>query len=182
LPGAGCGVGATASPPSEAPDTEAEATIAFEHSAGTTDVPVDPQRIVTTTDQNALLPLLELGVEPVASAGLVGDDGSQSFRRVDGYDTSAVEFVGAYGEPNLEAMAAQRPDLILGYEIDESYEELSQLSPDRAGPDLRPPAHRGAGELRSARRRAGAGPAGARRVRGTHRRPAGAARSRCATS
>ncbi|MFC5381600.1 iron-siderophore ABC transporter substrate-binding protein [Aquipuribacter nitratireducens] len=115
--------GAAASPGASA------ATFAFEHSAGTTDVPLDPQRIVTTTDQNALLPLLELGVTPVASAGLVGDDGEQSFRRVEGYDTSGVEFVGAYGEPNLEAVAAQRPDLIVGYEFDETYEEYSQMAP-----------------------------------------------------
>ncbi len=115
-------------PTSDSQD-DAGTTFAFEHSAGTTEVPIDPQRIVTTTDQNALLPLLELGVVPVASGGLVGDDGAQSFRRVDEYDTSGIEFVGAYGEPNLEAIAAQRPDLVVGYEFDESYDELSQIAP-----------------------------------------------------
>lgn len=131
---AACGGAATTATPvveasSEPTSAASSGTFAFEHSAGTTDVPVEAQRIVTTTDQNALLPLLELGVVPVASAGLVGDDGTQSFRRVEGYDTSEVEFVGAYGEPNLEAMAAQRPDLIVGYEFDESYDELSQIAP-----------------------------------------------------
>jgi len=109
--------------------TSAE-TVAFEHSQGTTDVPTDPQRIVTTTDQNALLPLLELGVTPVASAGLIGDDGSQSFRRTEGFDTSGIEFVGAYGEPNAEAIAAQRPDLIVGYEFDgDYYDTLAEIAP-----------------------------------------------------
>ena len=131
---AACGGDATAASPSAspAPSTSSESdvgTFAFEHAAGTTDVPVDPQRIVTTTDQNALLPLMELGVVPVASAGLLGDDGEQSFRRMDGYDTTGIEFVGAYGEPNLEAVAAQRPDLVVGYEFDESYEEYSQIAP-----------------------------------------------------
>lgn len=115
-----------------ASDTTAAAaeTVAFEHSQGTTDVPVDPQRIVTTTDQNALLPLLELGVVPVASAGLVGDDGSQTFRRTEGFDTSGIEFVGAYGEPNAEAIAAQRPDLIVGYEFDgDYYDTLAGIAP-----------------------------------------------------
>jgi iron complex transport system substrate-binding protein len=138
---AACGGDATASSPSQAPAASNESseskesnvsgagTFAFEHSAGTTDVPVDPQRIVTTTDQNALLPLMELGVVPVASAGLLGDDGSQTFRRMDGYDTTGIEFIGAYGEPNLEAMAAQRPDLIVGYEFDETYDEYSQIAP-----------------------------------------------------
>jgi iron complex transport system substrate-binding protein len=132
---AACGGDATASTPSQTPaasnesDASGAGTFAFEHSAGTTDVPVEAERIVTTTDQNALLPLMELGVVPVASAGLLGDDGSQSFRRMDGYDTSGIEFIGAYGEPNLEAVAAQRPDLIVGYEFDETYEEYSQIAP-----------------------------------------------------
>jgi iron complex transport system substrate-binding protein len=113
----------------DATSTGPAPTRTITHSAGTTQVPASPQRIVTTTDQNALLPLLELGVVPVASAGLIGEDGAQSFRRVEGYDTSAVEFVGAYGEPNLEAIAAQRPDLVVGYEFDESYEQLSAIAP-----------------------------------------------------
>ncbi len=101
-----------------------------EHAAGTTDVPVDPQRIVTTTDQNALLPLLELGVTPVGSAGLLDSDGSTGFRRTDGFDTSGVTFTGAYGEPNLEAVTALEPDLIVGYEFDEDfYDDLSRIAP-----------------------------------------------------
>lgn len=102
----------------------------FKHSAGVTDVPVRPQRIVTTTDQNALLPLLELGVKPVASAGLVEEDGGKTFRRVEEFDVSDIEFVGSYGQPNAEAVAAQNPDLIVGYEFDEAYyDELSRIAP-----------------------------------------------------
>jgi iron complex transport system substrate-binding protein len=115
---------------SEAAAADADGTVEFEHSQGTTEVPADPQRIVTTTDQNALLPLLELGVTPIASAGLLGDDGSQTFRRTEGFDTSGIEFVGAYGEPNAEAVAAQRPDLIVGYEFDDDhYGTLSEIAP-----------------------------------------------------
>lgn len=113
---------------SSAPD--GAATVPFEHSQGTTEVPVDPERVVTTTDQNALLPLLEMGVKPVASAGLLADDGTQVFRRTEGFDTSGIEFVGAYGEPNAEAIAAQRPDLIVGYEFDaDSFATLSEIAP-----------------------------------------------------
>lgn len=108
---------------------DADGTFAFEHSAGVTEVPVDPQRIVTTTDQNALLPLLELGVTPVASAGLLAEDGTQSFRRTEGFDTSGIEFLGVYGEPNFEAFAAADPDLIVGYEFDEGYETFSDIAP-----------------------------------------------------
>jgi iron complex transport system substrate-binding protein len=123
LAAAACGSGADAG-------TAAPQTRSVTHAAGTTEVPADPQRIVTTTDQNALLPLLELGVTPVGSAGLVGDDGAQSFRRTSGFDTSAVEFTGAYGEPNLEAVASLRPDLVVGYEFDEEYyDDLAQIAP-----------------------------------------------------
>lgn len=104
--------------------------VAFEHSQGTTQVPARPQRIVTTTDQNALLPLLELDVRPIGSAGLVGDDGTQTFRRTEGFDTSGITFVGSYGEPNAEAIAALRPDLIVGYEFDsDHYDTLSKIAP-----------------------------------------------------
>lgn len=112
------------------PAAEAPATRTVEHAAGTTEVPGDPQRIVTTTDQNALLPLLELGITPVGSAGLLGADGSTSFRRTEGFDTSAVTFTGPYGEPNLEAVAALEPDLVVGYEFDqEFYDDLSAFAP-----------------------------------------------------
>jgi len=117
-------------------DTDVQTTAApsgtreVTHAAGTTEIPADPQRIVTTTDQNALLPLLELGVRPVGSAGLLGDDGSQTFRRTEGFDTSGVEFTGAYGEPNVEKVLTLDPDLIVGYEFDEEYyDDLSRAAP-----------------------------------------------------
>jgi iron complex transport system substrate-binding protein len=123
---AACGSGT-----STQPDGSAAATRTFEHALGTAEIPVDPQRLVTTTDQNALLPLLELGVAPVGSAGLLDEEsGAQSFRRTDGFDTSGVAFVGAYGEPNAEAIAALRPDLIVGYEFDRDYAaQLSAIAP-----------------------------------------------------
>ncbi|MEM8788895.1 MAG: ABC transporter substrate-binding protein [Pseudomonadota bacterium] len=87
---------------------------AFTHAAGEDCIPADPQRIVTLQDQNALLPLMELGVTPVASLGHIQTDGTQIFRRMDGYDTSAVEWVGPYGGPiDPEAIAAMEPDLIV---------------------------------------------------------------------
>lgn len=112
------------------PTDAASGTVAFEHLAGTTEVPVDPQRIVTLSDQNALLPLLELGVEPVASAGRLLEDGTGIFRRVESYDTSDITFVGDFLEPDLEAIAGAQPDLIVGYEFNEEiYDQLSQIAP-----------------------------------------------------
>lgn len=109
----------------------ATATRTFEHALGTSTIPVQPERVVTTTDQNALLPLLELGYVPVGSAGLVdAETGDTTFRRTEGFDTSDVEFVGAYGEPNAEAVAALRPDLVVGYEFDADYaDQLASVAP-----------------------------------------------------
>lgn len=104
----------------------------FEHALGTTEIPVEPMRIVTMSDQNAMLPLLELGVKPVASAGRLQDDGTGTFRRVDGFDTSGIAFVGDFIEPNLEAIAAARPDLIVGDAVtvdEENYDLLSAIAP-----------------------------------------------------
>ncbi len=57
---------------------------------------------------------MELGVVPVASLGNVQADGTRVFRRMDGYDTSEVEWVGSYRGPiDPEAIAAMEPDLIV---------------------------------------------------------------------
>ncbi|HMQ30603.1 MAG TPA: iron-siderophore ABC transporter substrate-binding protein [Chloroflexaceae bacterium] len=125
--------------PAEAPASSARPAVAlacepglrpFAHAVGETCVPESPQRIVTTQDQNALLPLLELGVKPVGSAGLPLEDGTFLFRRVAGFDTSGIAFVGSYGEPNLEAIALLRPDLIIGppFQAD-IYDALSAIAP-----------------------------------------------------
>lgn len=86
----------------------------FEHYAGATCIPENPQRIVTLQDQNGLLPLMELGVRPVGSAGHITNDGERIFRRMEGYDTSGIEWIGTYGgPPGAEAVAAMEPDLIV---------------------------------------------------------------------
>lgn len=103
----------------------------FVHSAGETCVPAEPQRIVTIQDQNALLPLLELGVRPVGSAGQPLADGDFRFRRTADFDTTGIEFVGNYwGEANAEAIAALQPDLIVGdaFAVD-FYDLHSQIAP-----------------------------------------------------
>lgn len=126
--GAACGAGDRGDAPAAGGERRTRTIV---HAAGTTEVPVDPQRIVTLQDQNALLPLLELGVKPVASAGLVAADGTTTFRRTEGFDTGGIQFLGAYGEPNLEAIAAARPDLIVSDEYggEGVYDELSRIAP-----------------------------------------------------
>lgn len=102
---------------------------AFTHAAGEDCIPVDPQRVVTLQDQNALLPIMEVGVVPVGSAGHMTDDGPV-FRRMQGFDTSSVAFVGSYREPDAEAVAALNPDLIIATPWPQgAYEIYSKIAP-----------------------------------------------------
>jgi len=128
---AGCGGGED--PPAAGAagaDAAAPQVRTITHAKGTTEVPAAPKRIVTLTDQNALLPLLELGVKPVASAGQLLEGGRGKFRRTEGFDTSGITFVGDFTAPDVEKIAAQRPDLIVGYEFNEDvFDDVSRLAP-----------------------------------------------------
>ena len=130
-----CVTGAPATDSSATAEPVAESGCAegfrlFVHSAGESCVPENPQRIVTTQDQNALLPLLELAIKPVGSAGQPLEDGGFRFRRVEGFDTEGIEFVGSYGEPNLESIALLQPDLIIGSPFQSDiYDSLSAIAP-----------------------------------------------------
>lgn len=132
--GAADPVSSSATQAAEATEAPAEAgTRTFTDVYGDVEVPVDPQRIVTASqDQNGLLPLLELGARPIASAGHTQADGTRIFRRTEGYDTTGIEWIGPYGgEIDIEAVAAQRPDLIVVEEFgaEGNYELLSEIAP-----------------------------------------------------
>ncbi|STR47466.1 iron compound-binding protein of ABC transporter family [Klebsiella oxytoca] len=76
----------------------------------TVTVPRHPQRIVSMHDLDITIPLIELGVPPVASHGRTRPDGSHFLRAsaqltgVD-FDNSAIRFIGT-ADIDLEAVAA----------------------------------------------------------------------------
>lgn len=80
-------------------------------------VPLHPQRIVSMHDLDITIPLIELGVPPVASHGRTRPDGSHYLRSsaqltgID-FDNSDIEFIGT-ADIDLEAVAAAKPDLII---------------------------------------------------------------------
>ncbi|MEB4675324.1 iron-siderophore ABC transporter substrate-binding protein [Enterobacteriaceae bacterium G50] len=80
-------------------------------------VPVNPQRIVSLHDLDITIPLIELGVPPIASHGRTRADGSHYLRSsaqltgVD-FDNSNIAFIGT-ADIDLEAIAAAKPDLII---------------------------------------------------------------------
>ncbi|HCB2272326.1 TPA: iron-siderophore ABC transporter substrate-binding protein [Citrobacter koseri] len=80
-------------------------------------VPLHPQRIVSLHDLDITIPLIELGVPPVASHGRTRPDGSHFLRSgalltgVD-FDHSTIKFIGT-ADIDIEAIVAANPDLII---------------------------------------------------------------------
>ncbi|MGE0970267.1 ABC transporter substrate-binding protein [Klebsiella sp. WOUb02] len=97
-------------------------------------VPLHPQRIVSMHDLDITIPLIELGVPPVASHGRTRPDGSHYLRSsaqltgVD-FDNSDIQFIGT-ADIDLEAVAAAKPDLIITEPSRHvSVEQLEKIAP-----------------------------------------------------
>ncbi len=125
----------TSAPPSEAPTESVAADAAtrtVEHELGTSEVPVDPQRIVVVDRRGTLAFLLELGIEPVGAleaAWLFGDPFHPMV--MDAAVSAGVAPIDGTDGPNLEQIAALQPDLIIGNVRDmaETEAELAQIAP-----------------------------------------------------
>lgn len=113
--------------PTAATDASGESagTHDVEHARGTTAVPDEPQRVVTL-EPLELDTAVAVGIEPVGAAVASNVAGAPAYLEADG-----VEPVGTVPEPDLEAIAALEPDLILGTEArhSELYEQLSAIAP-----------------------------------------------------
>ena len=91
---------------------------AFTHLAGETCIPERPQRIVGARGDSIATPLLDIGA-PLIGAGFSTDQGETYLRGAS--DIFGAEFVAASGvqtigdtnEPDMEAIAALEPDLII---------------------------------------------------------------------
>ncbi|MFP4512124.1 MAG: ABC transporter substrate-binding protein [Acidimicrobiales bacterium] len=98
------------------------------HAKGETEAPADPQRVVALDGGTTLPTLLDLGVPVVGAA--IPDDGVDTALFAPG-ELDGIEPIG-FPEPNLEAVAAARPDLIVGLDtasVTDLYDELSQIAP-----------------------------------------------------
>lgn len=100
----------------------------------TVSVPLHPQRIVSMHDLDITIPLIELGVPPVASHGRTRPDGSHYLRssaQLTGveFDNSEIRFIGT-ADIDLEAVAAAKPDLIITEPSRHvSVEQLAKIAP-----------------------------------------------------
>jgi iron complex transport system substrate-binding protein len=108
---------------SQAENTSAEAVRVIDHAFGQTQVPINPQRVVVLN--TGLDTALSLGVKPVGTVR-VRSDKNYLKQRVE-----EVESIGNSSSPNLEAIVALKPDLILGTKWDgqNNYKLLSQIAP-----------------------------------------------------
>jgi iron complex transport system substrate-binding protein len=98
-----------------------------QHAMGESAVPANPQRVVVL-DSGELDAVLTLGIKPVGSFTLFEGSNFLSYL----HDQMAgVEAAGTISQPDLEAIAALQPDLILSNKTrhEEIYDELSAIAP-----------------------------------------------------
>jgi iron complex transport system substrate-binding protein len=99
----------------------------IKHAMGETSVPANPQRVVVL-DTAELDSALALGVTPVGAVTVFADGDFQGYLKP---QTSTVKKVGTIEQPNLESIAALKPDLILSSKLrhEKIFPQLSQIAP-----------------------------------------------------
>ena len=127
---------ATVAPATAAPATETAApevvepevptTVEIEDIYGAVTVPVNPQRVIAL-DNRTFWTLYDWGVELVAAPKPIMPEGIP-------YKTDdAIADIGSHNDPNLEAIAAADPDLVIvGQRFSGRYEEIKALVPNAA--------------------------------------------------
>lgn len=101
-------------------------TVKIEHAMGSTEVSCTPERVVTL-GQGETDSTLALGVTPV---GVVSPWTEEWYPYLPA-EVEQAEVVGTEIEPDLEAIAALKPDLIIGSKLrhEALYPQLSQIAP-----------------------------------------------------
>ncbi|MGO3886575.1 MAG: ABC transporter substrate-binding protein [Mycetocola sp.] len=119
------GAGTDAATDTAAAGSADAGTRTVEHARGSSEVPETPQRVVVL-EPLQLDTAVAAGITPVGAAVANNVSGIPAYLGVDG-----VEPVGTVAEPDLEAIAALKPDLILGTESRHSalYDQLDSVAP-----------------------------------------------------
>lgn len=109
------------------PDQQAGSTRTVQHAMGSTEITGTPKRVVVL-DTGELDSVLALGVKPVGAVRADEATGPQAYLadRAEG-----IKPVGTINQPNLEAIAALQPDLILSNKVrhEQLYDEFSAIAP-----------------------------------------------------
>ncbi len=106
--------------------SDSKEIISIEHAMGTTEVPKNPKRVVVLTSEGTEA-LLALGVKPVGAVNTLSDGW---YDHVKG-DLEGVKSVGKELTVNVEAVAALKPDLIIGNKMrhEKIYSQLQSIAP-----------------------------------------------------
>lgn len=109
----------------------ASETRTFANEFGSTEVPVEPRCVVSLHDFSLTTQLLELGITPCGSSGRKRLFEETVFRGASQrYDTSTVHYVGTHQAPDIETIAALKPDLIVGLSYHAALrKKLSSIAP-----------------------------------------------------
>ncbi|MCK2221590.1 iron-siderophore ABC transporter substrate-binding protein [Actinomadura sp. ATCC 31491] len=118
---AACGTSGSSAAPDAGP------TRTVKHAMGETKVPAAPRRVVVL-DTDKLDSMVSLGTAPVGAAQA---QQNQKWPAYLGSALSATKAVGTTQAPNLEAIMALKPDLILGSKFRQEafYDKLSKIAP-----------------------------------------------------
>ncbi|MGW1865167.1 ABC transporter substrate-binding protein [Streptomyces mauvecolor] len=97
------------------------------HAMGATEIKAQPKRVVVL-DVGEFDNVVSLGIQPVGYAPTEGDEGIPSYLKK---GAGEPKNVGTINSLNLEAIAALKPDLILGSQLRaaDKYKELSRIAP-----------------------------------------------------
>ncbi|QNG60535.1 iron-siderophore ABC transporter substrate-binding protein [Bacillus sp. PAMC26568] len=98
-----------------------------EHAMGTTEIKKKPEKVVILTNEGTEA-LLAMGIKPVGAVkSWLGDPWYDHISD----EMTDVEVVGDESALNVEAIAALKPDLIIGNKMrqEDQYEKLSQIAP-----------------------------------------------------
>lgn len=132
---AACGTGEDQEKDSAEKPKEKEESYTVEHAMGTTTLERTPEKVVILTNEGTEA-LLALGVTPVGAV--------QSWTGDPWYDHISdemkdVQVVGVESQVNVEAIAALKPDLIIGNKMrqEDIYEQLKAIAPTVFAEDLR---------------------------------------------
>lgn len=114
----------------EASEDASSSTVEIEDAHGTVEVPVNPETVVAL-DNRTFETLEDWGVELAAAPqDLIPADISYS-------SDESIENIGNHREPNLEAIAAVNPDLVIvGQRFAGYYEDIKEIVPEAAVIDL----------------------------------------------
>lgn len=124
---AACGTGGNNENATNSDEQEESSTRTVSHAMGETEVPEKPEKVVILTNEGTET-LLAMGVTPVGAVqSWLGDPWYEHISD----DMKDVEVVGTESEVNLEAVAALKPDLIIGNKLrqEDIYDQLSAIAP-----------------------------------------------------